>query len=323
MSPAVQRTWGWFKRIAPWALAAVVLLLVAQQARTVRWPDVGRALQALSLAQVLIAVGLALLSHGLVASFDLVGRRLTGHPLSVPRTLRTAAICYAFNLNFGALVGGFGLRLRLYMRGGLSASTVSSVIAHSMVTNWLGYLWVAGAVLLIAPPQLPGSWALGDLMLRTVGAAMLALALVYLALCTWSRRRELGWRGHTLAVPGARLALLQALLGSASWLLIGAIVWSLFGGRVDYPTVLGALLLAAVAGVLTHVPAGLGVLEAVFVATLGGALPATDVLATVLTYRAAYYLLPLALALPAYAWAEAGAGPPPAPGAVRALSPRA
>ena len=34
-------------------------------------------------------------------------------------------------------------------------------------------------------------------------------------------------------------------------------------------------------------------------------------------------LLGLALALPAYAWAEAGAGPPPAPGAVRALSPRA
>lgn len=181
MSPAVQRAWGWFKRIAPWALAAVLLLLVARQARTVQWPEVWQALQSLSLAQVLVAVGLALLSHGLVASFDLVGRHLTGHPLPVPRTLGTAAICYAFNLNFGALVGGFGLRLRLYTRGGLSAATVARVIAHSMVTNWLGYLWVAGAVLLIAPLQLPGSWALSDLVLRTIGAAMLALALVYLA----------------------------------------------------------------------------------------------------------------------------------------------
>lgn len=322
MRPAVQRAWVWFKRIAPWALAAVVLLLVARQARTVQWPEVWLALQALSLAQVLIAVGLALLSHGLVASFDLVGRHLTGHPLPVPRTLGTAAICYVFNLNFGALVGGFGLRLRLYTRGGLSAATVARVIAHSMVTNWLGYLWVAGAVLLIAPPQLPGSWALSDLVLRTIGAAMLALALVVLALCAWSPRRELGWRGHTLALPGARLALLQALLGGASWLLIGAIVWSLFGGRADYPTVLGALLLAAVAGVLTHVPAGLGVLEAVFVATLGAALPVTEVLATVLAYRAAYYLLPLALALPGYAWLEASAGPSPEPGSARALSPR-
>lgn len=148
MTPAAQQAWTWSRRIAPWALAALVLALVAGQARTVEWPAVGQALQALSLTQVLGAAGLALLSHALVASFDLIGRRLTGHPLSIPRTLGTAAISYVFNLNFGALVGGFGLRLRLYMRGGLSASTVAKVIAHSMVTNWLGYLWVAGVVLL-------------------------------------------------------------------------------------------------------------------------------------------------------------------------------
>lgn len=307
MSPAGQQAWAWFKRIAPWALAALVLTLVARQARTVDWPEVWVALQALSLVQVLAAAGLALLSYGLVASFDLIGRRLTGHPLPAPRTLGIAAICYAFNLNFGALVGGFGLRLRLYSRSGVAAPAVARVIAHSMVTNWLGYLWVAGAVLLTSPPRLPESWALSALWLRAIGGLMVALALGYLALCTASRQRELVWRGHTLALPGARLACLQALLGGASWLLIGAIVWSLFGGRVDYPTVLGALLLAAVAGVLTHVPAGLGVLEAVLVATLAHALPATEVLATVLAYRAAYYLLPLALALPAYAWSEAGA----------------
>jgi len=111
----------------------------------------------------------------------------------------------------------------------------------------------------------------------------------------------------------------QALLVGASWMLIGSIVWSLFVGRVEYPTVLGALLQAAVAGVLTHVPAGLGVLEAVFVATLAHALPATEALATVLAYRAADYLLPLALALPAYAWSEAGA--PPRALAARRLKP--
>ncbi|WP_382323711.1 lysylphosphatidylglycerol synthase domain-containing protein [Hydrogenophaga sp. UC242_53] len=122
-----------------------------------------------------------------------------------------------------------------------------------------------------------------------------------------SRPRTLKWREHELALPGGRLALVQALAGGANWLLMGTIVWVLFEGRVDFALVLGALLMAAVAGVITHVPAGLGVLEAVFVATLGGVLPATEVLAVVLAYRAAYYLLPLALALPAYAWSEAAA----------------
>jgi uncharacterized membrane protein YbhN (UPF0104 family) len=67
------------------------------------------------------------------------------------------------------------------------------------------------------------------------------------------------------------------------------------------------MLLAAVAGVVTHVPANLGVLEAVVMATLGGRLPAHELLAAMLAYRAAYYLLPLALALPAYGLSEAAA----------------
>jgi hypothetical protein len=60
-----------------------------------------------------------------------------------------------------------------------------------------------------------------------------------------------------------------------------------------------------VAGVATHVPAGLGVIEAVFVACLGSELGSTSVLAALLSYRAVYYLVPLALALLGYAVAEA------------------
>lgn len=305
------QAWHWFRRIAPWALAVLVLTLVARQAGTVDWPQVWQALQALSAARLAVAVGVALIAYTVYAGFDLVGRHLTRHGLSVPRTLGTAAISYVFNLNFGALVGGFAMRLRLYTRRGLKAAVVAKVIAHSMVTNWLGYLWVAGAVLLWSPPQLPGEWAQSNAVLRGLGVAMVALAAAYLVLCGVSHgRRTLRWRSHELALPGGQLALVQAATGGASWLLMTGIAWLLFDGRIDYPVVLGALLLAAVAGVITHVPAGLGVLEAVFVAVLAGHLPAAEVLAVVLAYRAIYYLLPLAIALPAYAWTEAVARRP-------------
>ncbi|HSQ72696.1 MAG TPA: UPF0104 family protein, partial [Rubrivivax sp.] len=115
----MQRAWGWFKRVAPWGLAALVLALVAREARTVDWPAVWQALQSLSAARLAVAAMLALASYGLYAAFDLIGRRLTGHPLSAARTLGTAAISYAFNLNFGAWLGGLALRLRLYSRWGL------------------------------------------------------------------------------------------------------------------------------------------------------------------------------------------------------------
>jgi hypothetical protein len=307
MRPAARQAWSWFKRVAPWGLAALVLTLVARQANTVDWPVVWQELLKQSPGRLMAAAALALLSYGLYASFDLVGRRLTGHRLSAGRSLGTAAISYAFNLNLGSWVGGIGLRLRLYTRWGLSAPTVMQIIAHSMATNWLGYLWVGGAVLAWAPPPLPEAWMLPASGLRAIGLAMVAVAISYVALCRFSPRRELKVRGHTLTLPSGRLATLQMLAGGANWLLIGAIVWVLLGGRIDYLTVLGVMLLAAVAGVVTHVPANLGVLEAVVVYALGSRLPAHELLAAVLAYRAAYYLLPLALALPAYGLSEAAA----------------
>ncbi len=307
MTPAAQRAWTWFKRVAPWALAALVLTLVARHARAVDWPAVWQALRTLSPTRLATAVALAGVSYGLYASFDLVGRRLTGHHLPILRTLGTGAISYAFGLNFGSWIGGIGLRLRLYTRWGLTAPAVLQIVTHSMVTNWLGYLWVGGGVLLWAPLRLPAAWTPPDAGTRAIGLAMIAAALTYLALCRFSRQRQLTWHGHTLVLPSGRLAALQALAGGVSWLLICAIVWVLLGGRVDYSAVLGAMLLAAVAGVVTHVPANLGVLEAVVVATLGARLPAHELLAALLAYRAAYYLLPLALALPAYGLSEAAA----------------
>lgn len=307
MIPAAPQIWSWLKRAAPWALATLVLTLVARQAYTVDWPAVWQELLRQSLGRLVAAAALALVSYGLYASFDLVGRRLTGHRLSTTRTLGTAAISYAFNLNLGSLVGGIGLRLRLYTRWGLSAPTVMQIVAHSMVTNWLGYLWVGGAVLAWAPPPLPEAWRLPDAGVRVIGLAMVAAAIVYVMTCRFSRRRKFEVRGHTLMLASGRLAGFQALAGGANWLLIGAIVWDLLGGRIDYPTVLGVMMLAAVAGVVTHVPANLGVLEAVFVFALGTRLPVHELLATILAYRAAYYLLPLALALPAYGLSEAAA----------------
>jgi uncharacterized membrane protein YbhN (UPF0104 family) len=55
-----------------------------------------------------------------------------------------------------------------------------------------------------------------------------------------------------------------------------------------------------VAGVVTHIPAGLGVLEAVFLSLLGGAHPVNELLAALLAYRAVYYLGPLVIAGVAY-----------------------
>jgi uncharacterized membrane protein YbhN (UPF0104 family) len=316
--------WRWTKRLTPWLLLALALTLLARQAREVDWPAVVDALRGQPRWRLGVAVGLAAASYALYSTFDLIARHETGHRLPVWRTMASAATSYATNLNLGSLIGGVALRLRLYTRAGLKLPTAGRIVVLAMLTNWSGYLLVAGSVLALRPPPVPEEWPIAPGALRAVGALMVALALAYAALCAWSPRRTLSFRGHVLSLPSGRSAVLQLVLSSANWALIGALVWWLLQQQVDYVLVLSVLLLAAVAGVVTHVPAGLGVLEAVFIATLGGRVPTPTLVAALLAYRACYYLLPLAFALPAVLageWAarhrgrrDDGAAPAQAPG---------
>src|SRR5690606_19778241 len=97
-----------------------------------------------------------------------------------------------------------------------------------------------------------------------------------------------------------RMAGLQVLVSSLNWALIGFVCYLLLQREIPYGTVLMVLLVAAIAGVLTHVPGGLGVIEAVFLALLGHRLPAQELLAGLLAYRGVYYLTPLVIALVTY-----------------------
>jgi uncharacterized membrane protein YbhN (UPF0104 family) len=173
-----------------------------------------------------------------------------------------------------------------------------------MLTNWMGYLLLAGVIFGFHAPALPPGWKISSGGLQILGLALLAISFAYLLLCALSRQRSFTLRGHELNLPSLRLAALQLCMGAANWLLMGGVVFMLLQQKIGFPTVTGVLLVAAVAGVITHVPAGLGVLEAVFIALLSHQLPKYELLAALLAYRAIYYLAPLTLAAVLYLVAE-------------------
>lgn len=299
--------WPWVKRAAALLFFLGVAALLLHQARTIHWGEVLHALGELPVRTLLAAGGLAACSHLLYSSYDLLGRHLTGHQLGTRTVMGVTFISYAFNLNLGSMVGGVAFRFRLYSRLGLQGATITRILGFSMLTNWAGYLVAAGIAFYFWPPALPPDWKIDGASLRRIGAAALLLAVGYVAFCIWAHQRSWTLRGHRIEPPGARMALLQLAMSCANWSLIGAVVWVLLQGRVDYPHVLAVLLCSALAGLIVRVPAGLGVLEAVFVGLLAYKVPQGQLLAVLLAYRAIYYLLPLVLATVGYAFTEAHA----------------
>ena len=258
------RAWPRIRQALWFAFAVVVLALIGWRARELDWSEVLSALRALPLRIMALGALIAIAAHAAYISYDLLARRYTGHRLGIGRTAAVAGVCFAFNLNLGALVGGVALRYRLYGRFGLNASVITRILGFSLLTNWIGYSALAGAAFASGLVDLPDDAPISSTALRAFGAVLLLLPVAYLAACRWSRRRRWNARGHTIELPRARMAVLQITASVTHWSLVASVLYVLLQGKVGFVTVLGALLLSSVAGVITHIPAGLGVLEAVF-----------------------------------------------------------
>ena len=139
-----------------------------------------------------------------------------------------------------------------------------------MLTNWLGYLLLAG----VAVPAAAARPAAG------LEAGHRRACRCWARRC-WRRRSPTSRPAPSRGAAAGRCAATSSSCRRCRMALAAArrVAAQLAADRrrssgcccsrsVPYPTVLAVLLVAAVAGVITHVPAGLGVLEAVFVALL-------------------------------------------------------
>ncbi|RWR02153.1 membrane protein [[Pantoea] beijingensis] len=297
--------WKTAKRVLTWLFFIAVIVLLVVYAKKVDWSDVYSVIIHYNRTAILSAVALVVVSYMTYGVYDLIGRAYCGHKLAKRQVMMVSFICYAFNLTLSTWVGGVAMRYRLYSRLGLSGSTITRIFSLSIATNWLGYILLAGVVFSAGMVPIPRGWFIGEGTLKIIGSVLLASVVAYLALCAFSKRRRWTIKGQKLALPSLGMALFQFAVSCANWMVMGTIIWLLLAQQVDYPIVLGVLLISSIAGVIIHIPAGIGVLEAVFLALLSGQHASHGtIIAALLAYRVLYFIAPLLLALVLYLWLE-------------------
>ncbi|TBV01533.1 lysylphosphatidylglycerol synthase domain-containing protein [Phytopseudomonas dryadis] len=292
--------WHWAKRLLTLCFFILVPTLLFLLVKNLDWQEVSQALRGYGGGILLAAVAVSALSYATYSSFDLIGRAYTGHNLPARQILPLTFVCYAFTLNLSSWVGGVALRYRLYSRLGLKVSTITRVLSMSLITNWLGYILLAGGVFSLRLLDLPETWKIGATGLQVIGFALLLVGIGYLLACRFSKRRTWHLRGHELTLPSLPMALLQAALGALNWSLMALLIYLLLPAEAFYPSILGILMISSIAGVITHIPAGLGVIEAVFIAMLQHQMSKGSIVAALIGYRAIYFLLPLMVACLVY-----------------------
>ena len=282
------------------ALAAFVtaLAVLHRELAAYSYHDLVQAARAGPAGRLGWAIALTVLAYAVLPGYDAMALRYIRFPLSFRRTAFGSFIAYAFSqlLGFPLLTGG-SVRYRLWSAWGLSSAQIARAVSFVAFSFALGMLAVIGLVLVLEPANTAGMLGLPFGSLRPIGLAALAVVAAYAAWCVRGRPIRLGsWR---LAAPAPGLVAVQLGVSTLDWVLAGAVLYVLLPGGhgLGFLVFLGAFLLAQLAGLVSHVPGGLGVVESVLVLLLKSYVGTTELLAALIVYRGVYYLLPFGAAV--------------------------
>ena len=258
--------------------------------------DIEERLSLISWGQLGAAVLLTASSYCLLTGYDWLAIRYIDRSLPYGRIALASFISYVSSYNFGAILGGTTMRYRLYSTFGLSTVEIVKVIAICTLTFVLGWCTLAGVVFVADPVPLPDMIKLPLATVYPIGVALLVCVVLYLAASAlW--HRPIVVRGWELSLPPPGFTLMQMLIATADLMAAAGVLYVLLpaGMSTSYPRFLGIFLMAQGLGIMSHVPGGLGVVEAVLLVSLGPEDRAA-LMGSMIVYRITYYLLPLGLA---------------------------
>lgn len=246
-------------------------------------------------------LGLAALAT--VASFV----TLTGYDWSALKYIgkkvpyRTAAItsfcgyAVANTLGIGALTGG-SVRYRLYLDRGLDGADVARITAFCVLAFGVGVNAVGAFAVVLHPHVLSEVTGIPAELLRALSSVACGFLGALLAACFFFHGRiQVGsWQ---LQLPDGWLALQQLAISALDMLFSGYVLYVLLPDHeIPFAAFLGIYSAATVAGILSHVPGGIGVFEAVMLLAFKGQMAPEGLGAALVLYRFIYYIIPFILA---------------------------
>lgn len=280
------------------AIVGIAMTILWERLQTIELADIAAELRSLPARTLALAIACCVASYTLVAIYEGIAVRFVSGRALRRHAFRTALIANPLGRVIGAaIVSGGALRYRMYNAADLPPRQIAAVIALVAMPYFLGVGWLVDIALLLSVDEAARALHLPVWVVVLIGVLGLAKDVGWIAF-VHQRRAPIQIRGTALRLPSLPATLLQIAFGVTCVLLLATILYLLMPAeaQLSLPAFIAVYLIAVVAGQLSTVPAGLGVLEAALLLMLPQ-IPPAKLLGAVLAYRAIYELLPLAIAL--------------------------
>ncbi|GAA0575618.1 bifunctional lysylphosphatidylglycerol flippase/synthetase MprF [Caenispirillum bisanense] len=294
LSPTVIRPLAAVASLLAFGLA---LWVIHREASVITWDEIHAGLRRVGGTDVLFGLALAAGSYLALTGFDYMGLRHCGMRLPYRQVLPGAFIAQAISHTAGfAALTGTSIRLRFYSNLGVGPLDVARVMVFCTISIALGAAVVGAAGAVAEPVRLAAALQLPLPVVKLIGVALLLAVGAYIGAA--SLRTAVAVRGWRLPLPALRVTLAQVALSTLDWMAAGGVLYILLPENlpVSLAGFLGLYAIAIMAGVVSHVPGGVGVFEGLLLVFLPG-VPAADVLTAMILYRLIYNVLPLVVAV--------------------------
>lgn len=292
-------------------VAGIAVYVLREQLADVHVDQIRAAVYAVPRHAVLLSVLLVAGAYLCLSTYDWLALKVVEGSMPAGQVLVTGFTSYAFSNNLGfALLTGGSIRYRAYSALGVSIADIALITVYSHVAFFLGAGSVIAIAGLVQSQELAAAIGVSPRFIQAIGLASAAGIVVYLALAAFRGRPFTVWR-YSIPVPRLPIALAQLAIATVDVFLTSAALYLLLPIDLPYGYLAfsGVTVAAFAAGAASHVPGGLGVVEAILVLSVPDEAKA-GLLAAVLLFRVFYYLLPLAVSggLIAFGAVRSGAG---------------
>jgi len=232
-------------------------------------------------------------SYLCLSCFDFLAIRSLGKSLPYAKVALASFVSLSLghNIGFAGLSSG-AVRYRYYRRWGLTAEDVAKIILFCGVTVGLGLVTLGALAMIINPVDAGHLLRIETATTRLAGSLGLAVPIAYAMLAFLVRGRLRLWR-WSFQLPRFSIAVAQIAIGTINFVFVSAClhqVLSAFGSVAFFQSAT-AFVLANSAILATHVPGGLGVLEA----SVAYVVPKEASIGALIAFRCAYFFIPLTL----------------------------
>ncbi len=277
-------------------LFVMALYIIHHKLKQYHYHDIVNQILQTPVSFLFLAVILTFLNYLVLTGYDTLALQYIQAPLKYRQIAIASFIGYAFSINT-TVIGGSAVRYRIYSSLGVSAANVARLVIFCAITFWLGFFAIGALSFLLHPQHIPEVLHLPFLSVRPLGVLFFALVLAYLILIIFIKK-PLKIRGWEFETPNLTLSTAQVLISLLDWALAAGVLYVLMPQThgLTYPKFIGIFLLSQIAGLLSSIPAGLGVFETVILLLMSDFGEPAALIGSLLLYRIIYYLSPLIVA---------------------------